>query len=489
MMKKKNNGRALGILAPLTCLPSQEGVGTFGKEAYHFIDLLSTHGIRIWQILPLNPIGYGHSPYQPYSSFALDEQFISLESLSEEGLLSSFTPFSSTSNRIDYEAMHEYKRNELRKVYSQNFEIALKEIEIFKKEKQWAEAWGVFSALHHHYQSSWEHWLSPRPYSKEIQEEALFEIYLQVLAYRQYEALHRYAKKKRVLILGDLPFYVGFDSLDVWMHEDQFLLSEDHLAPSFVAGVPPDYFSATGQRWGNPIYDWDKMKKDGFSFLKNRIIENASIYDLLRLDHFRAFDTFWKIPASSPDAVKGEWVEAPGKEFFQSLFKEHPTLQKRLVAEDLGLLRKEVLELRDKFDFPGMDVVQFTFEDAEIRKSNPWDEVHSVCYLGTHDNAPTKAFFETLERKKQEEWLDALKSKGFQKGTPVERLIAYGLQKKAKWFILSLPDLLEQGNEARINEPSTLNSINWTYSISDFKKVEEKLNSWHEAFVASGRIA
>ena len=488
-MKKNKNDRALGILAPLTCLPGQEGVGTFGKEAYQFVDLLSSHGIKIWQILPLNPIGYGHSPYQPYSSFALDEQFISLEGLYEEGLLSSFIPFPSSSDRIDYEAMHAYKRKELKKVFLQNKEKAMKEIEHFKKEKDWAEAWGVFSALHHHYQTSWEHWLSPRPYSKEIQEEALFEIYLQVLAYRQYEALHRYAKKKDVLILGDLPFYVGFDSLDVWMHEGQFLLTDDHLSPAFVAGVPPDYFSATGQRWGNPIYDWDKMKKDGFSFLKNRLIENASIYDLLRLDHFRAFDTFWKIPSSSPDAVTGEWIGAPGKEFFQTLFLEKPSLQKRLVAEDLGLLRKEVLELRDEFAFPGMDVIQFTFEDAEIQRTNPWNEENSVCYLGTHDNAPTRAFFEALEKEKQEEWLDALKEKGFQKGTPVERLIAYGLQKKAKWFILSLPDLLEEGIEARINEPSTLNSINWTYRISDWKKVEEKLNFWQKAFVASGRLA
>ncbi len=257
--------------------------------------------------------------------------------------------------------------------------------------------------------------------------------------------------------------------------------------PSFIAGVPPDYFSATGQRWGNPIYDWDKLQKEDFSFIINRIALNAKIYDILRLDHFRAFDTYWKIPSSCPTAVEGAWIEAPGYALFDTLFQKYPDL--KIIAEDLGDLRPEVLTLRDHYAFPGMNVIQFTFHDYEIEHKGKWDEENSVVYLGTHDNDTTLSFFYSQSEEEQAKWVLALSNYGINEGTICQRLIHYSLKKKADYVLLSMQDILGLDAYSRTNVPGTVDDRNWTWKMSSFDEFEKALPELSSFLKQEGRSA
>lgn len=473
--------RKAGVLLGVSSLPSAYGIGDFGKNAFHFVDDLAKEGFSLWQILPLAPLGYGHSPYQPYSSFAMDEIYLDLDSLYEEGLIKKPLPFHPDESKVAYEEVRAHKLSYLKEAYLSERKKNPRCLASFRKTHVWASDYSVFLAFHEARQSSWEtwpsaerDWISTRPsLSKKTREEADFRLYLQYKLYQQWDKLHDYARSKGVQIIGDLPFYVGFDSCDVWSNQDVFLLDEETKKPTFVAGVPPDYFSATGQRWGNPIYDWKKLEKEDFAFIENRIALNARIYDILRLDHFRAFDTYWKIPSSCPTAVEGKWVEAPGYALFDSLLGKYPSLN--IIAEDLGDLRPEVLALRDHYSFPGMNVIQFTFRDFEIAHKGKWDEKNSVAYLGTHDNETMFGFFYDLPEREQAEWVYALEQKGFKEGTMNERLIAYCFAKKAKYALISMQDILGLDKEARTNVPSTVDDRNWTWKMADFASFEEKL--------------
>ena len=477
------NDRISGVLLSVTSLPSHHGIGDFGKGAYEFIDLLKKGGFKLWQILPLNPIGYGHSPYQPYSSYAIDEQFIDLDELVEKGFLKKAPLFDEKSTVVRYEEVRAYKLPLLREAFKAELEKNPKCLEKFKKENPWVKDWSVFSMLHRRFPMSWDewpegwkNWILKRPkLAADAQEAVDFEVYLQYTAYRQWDALHAYAKKQGIAIIGDIPFYVGYDSCDVWANQDTFLLDPQDRKPTFIAGVPPDYFSATGQRWGNPIYDWKHLEDTDFAFIEDRIRINAKVYDIVRLDHFRAFDTYWKIPATCDTAIGGEWIEAPGYKLFDSLFKKDPSLQARIIAEDLGDLRDEVLVLRDHYDFPGMNVIEFTFHDCELAHKGDWNRVNSAAYLGTHDNDTMLGFFYALEEQEQGEWMHALSNMGIKEGTAVERMIRYCLAKPAKWAILTMQDILEKDTDCRTNVPSTVNDRNWTYKLADFKAFEAKL--------------
>ena len=485
--------RQAGILCSVTSLPSRFGVGDFGPSAYRFVDLLAEAGLSFWQILPLNPIGYGHSPYQPYSSFALDEQFIDLLALKKEGHIASPLPkFDLKAKRVDYEAARAAKLPLLYEAFLSERKARPSAIKSFAKKHPFVEAWSLFSLFHRRYARSWEQWPEEAKFalqnkiklSEQDEVEREFEIYLQMKAYAQWDALHAYAKKKGIQIIGDLPFYVGYDSCDFWANQNMFRLGED-LAPSHIAGVPPDYFSETGQRWGNPIYDWEALEESDFAFLHDRILGNAKIYDVLRLDHFRAFDTFWKIPAWCETAIEGEWIEAPGYAFFDSLFRKAPSLKKNLIAEDLGDLRPEVLVLRDHFAFPGMNVIEFTFHDDQIAKRAFWNATNSVVYLGTHDNEPMASFYSSLDKEEKAKWAKALK--GIAQPTPTKKLMEFALKKKSKWVIFSLQDLLEQGNHTRMNSPSTVNDVNWTYRLPSLAPLKAKLKWLGELLKATKR--
>ena len=477
--------RKVGILLPIASLPSKVGIGDFGGEAYKFVDLLASGDIKLWQILPLNPLGYGHSPHQPFSSFAIDEIYADLDELAARGdfpFTGSNYPFES---RIHYEEVRDFKQKYLKASY----EVEIKKdphcIDEFVKEHDWVVSWAYFMMFKREFPGCWDSW--PKAYKEFLEKKSKlpkakedaynYEIWLQMTLYRQWDKLHAYANSKGIQIIGDIPFYVGFDSVDVWANQDQFLLDPETKQPTFIAGVPPDYFSATGQRWGNPIYDWEKMEKENFAFIKKRIVENAKMYDIIRLDHFRAFDTYWKIPSSCETAIDGEWIEAPGYKLFDSLFKEHPELKKAIIAEDLGDLRDEVLELRDHYDFPGMNVVEFTFHDAEVTKEehDTWDKENAVVYLGTHDNDTMLSHFYLLDDVEQGEWVNALSHLGYNDGSMVNRLIRYALNKKARYVVFAMQDILELDAYARLNVPGAVDDVNWTWKLVDFGDFERKL--------------
>ena len=476
-----NLERQAGILLSITSLPSRFGVGDFGAPAYEFIDLLSDTHIVYWQILPLNPIGYGGSPYQPYSSYALDEQFIDLDELVRKGLLTKVKPFNKDAERVDYNACRAYKLPLLEKAYRKQMRKSPNCLRRFIRENPWVKDYGVFNMFKRKFNSSWDawpeyakEWIRTRsPLNEEEKYLVNFEIWMQMVAYRQWGKLHTYAARKGVKIIGDIPFYVGYDSCDVWAHQDMFLLDEVTHQAKWIAGVPPDYFSATGQRWGNPIYDWDKLEKTDFKFLLDRIAINANIYDVIRLDHFRAFDTYWKIPASCPTAIDGAWVEAPGYAFFDRLLALLPNID--IIAEDLGDLRPEVLVLRDHYNFPGMNTIHFTFDDCEINHKGDWNAVNQVCYLGTHDNDTTVGFISELPEYKRKQWDDILNGLGIHGDNLQQKLMQYLLAKPGKWAILTMQDILELPGEYRTNVPGVVDNFNWTYRMLNFKAFEEKL--------------
>lgn len=476
-----NQDRQAGILLSITSLPSRFGIGDFGKSAYRFIDLLSDSHFVYWQILPLNPIGYGASPYQPYSSYAIDEQFIDLDELTRKGLLGKVKSFRREEERVDFNACRAYKLPLLFKAYKRQMKKSPNCLRRFIHDNPWVKDWSVFSMYKRRFDSSWDVWPEEAKFyatrhpslSEEDRFQANFEIWLQMVAYRQWNRLHTYAKRKGIQIIGDIPFYVGYDSCDVWANQNTFLLDPETLKPTFIAGVPPDYFSATGQRWGNPIYDWDLLEKTDFAFLINRIAINAKIYDVIRLDHFRAFDTYWKIPSSCETAIDGQWVEAPGYKLFDRLLSLYPGLP--IIAEDLGDLRPEVLALRDHYDFPGMNVIQFTFDDCEILHKGDWNRVNSVCYLGTHDNDTIVGFIDKMDEGKKRQWEDALARFGITEGKFNEKLIQYCLAKPGKWAILTMQDILELPGQYRTNVPGVVDENNWTYRMLDFKGFEAKL--------------
>lgn len=381
--------RETGILMPVSSLPSRTGVGELGKETYTFLDILKEAGVKIWQVLPMNPLGYGNSPYQPYSSCAGDELYISLELLYEEGLLKELPPSHlENAKKVEYEKVRAWKEGYLREAF-ENFQETEEYHEFISEE--WVRSYGVFRALKKENENRcWNEWREEHKnwkgeaLSEETEKEASYHMFLQYVFFCQWKKIKEYANKNGICIMGDVPFYVGIDSVDVWAGKENFLLGADGR-PTFIAGVPPDYFSAVGQRWGNPVYDWEYLKKTGYDFWVKRIGYNSRLFDLIRIDHFRAFDTFWKIPASCPTAVEGEWIEAPGYEVLDTLKREVP--EAHLVAEDLGDLRPEVLTLKDHYGLKGMKILQFSIDTKGKYARDTFEEKENlIIYTGTHDN-------------------------------------------------------------------------------------------------------
>lgn len=480
--------RKAGILMPVASLPGRQGCGTFGPEAYHFVDLLRESGLSIWQILPLNPLGYGNSPYQPYSSYAMDDLYISLDLLYEEGLIHKPARFHAKASQIDYDAVRKFREPYLKEAYSHftpdlnftsfSFQGWMRNYAVFmtfKKKngmKQWTE---------------WPDEMKNEPQNeksdlKPYEDDILYEVFLQYELYLQWKKLKQYANDSGIEIMGDMPFYVGLDSADVWSNRSQFLLNKDGY-PRFIAGVPPDYFSATGQRWGNPIYDWDAMKKDGFTFWINRLSYCGKSMDIVRVDHFRAFDTYWKIPASCPTAIEGEWVEAPGYELFDALFAKNPDL--RIVAEDLGDLRAQVLELRDHYAFRGMRVIQFTLDPDHMDEN----KTHLLVYTGTHDNEPIYSWYWGESRHRQREIRRLLKQAGYHTHSFIEDVLAYSLDRDADMVIIPMFDWLHCGHEARLNTPGTVGAPNWMWRMQDMGPFEKNVRKIRAMLVKAGRTA
>lgn len=489
--KRDKAARMAGVLMPVASLPSQDGVGGFGREAYAFVDMLADMGIRIWQLLPLNPLGYGNSPYQPFSSYAGDELYIDLELLEREGYLigdREAYQIGANPNRIDYERTRAYKTRYLKEACRAFLEKNqhTEEFETFQK-KEWVYPYAVFIALKkqnglrcwNEWQQEQQDWILNREYDiSHLQEEIQYQIFLQYMFYKQWMALKKYANQKNVLIMGDIPIYVGIDSLDVWSCREDFLLDAQGR-PSFVAGVPPDYFSPTGQRWGNPIYNWDNLQKKKFTFWINRLRYSSELYDIIRIDHFRAFDTYWKIPASCDTAVEGDWIEAPGYALFDEIYRQMPDIQ--IVAEDLGDLRPQVLELRDHYHLPGMNVAEFTFLSSERVKE------HQLFYTGTHDNQTVRGWYDALDKKSKEKVRKKLAKYGKPWESSIKKLVRFVYGSRACMAIIPLADMIGLGDEARLNTPGTVGSPNWEWRLSDWTLLEKEKADMKELVLKSKR--
>lgn len=483
--------RTAGVLMPVASLPSGDGVGSFGKEAYRFVDSLRRMGIRIWQILPLNPLGYGNSPYQPFSSFAGDELYIDLGLLEEAGYISNrkrFPAEKNTPDRVSYEEARAYKAPYLKQAYKVFWEKESRSEAFLEFQKMdWVYPYAVFIALKkqnslrcwNEWPREQQDWILNKQYDiSHLEEEIRYQMFLQYMFLKQWNDLKQYANQNGVSIMGDIPFYVGIDSLDVWSCRENFLLDAEGK-PSFVAGVPPDYFSATGQRWGNPIYDWDYLEKNDFVFWVNRLAYSNKLYDIIRIDHFRAFDTYWKIPASCDTAIEGEWIEAPGYQLFDRVFGEFPDIQ--IVAEDLGDLRPEVLTLRDHYNFVGMNVAEFSFLSPEEPKG------HQLIYTGTHDNQTVKGWFEALDQ----ETCKKVKRKLSRYGMPWEsvchKMLRYVYGSRCAMAIVPVMDILELDDSARLNTPGTVGSPNWEWRMTDLDDLLKYEKRVQKIIARSGR--
>ena len=475
--------RLSGVLLPVSALPSDYGVGDFGKEAYKFIDISCEMGFKIWQILPLNPLGYGNSPYQPYSSFAGDDIYISPQLLSEDGLLDKDIEKIKISDKIDYENVRRFKGKLLKKAYKKFKEKKLYEKEDYKKflNFEFVYNYAVFLTLKkQNNMQSWNTW--PKDMKNWIKDKKLdltkyeddinYEIFVQYIFYTQWMNIKKYANKKGIKIMGDIPIYVGLDSLDVWENQKAFLLNRTG-SPKFIAGVPPDYFSKTGQRWGNPIYDWDYIKEHNYDFWINRISYNAQLYDIIRIDHFRGFDTYWKINAKNKTAMKGEWVEAPGHELFTLISKKFKNFE--IVAEDLGDLRKEVIKLRDDFNLKGMKIIQFTFDPNETNNDFE-DRKNMIIYTGTHDNQTVMGFYNDKDENTKYEIKEYFKKHNYDTKDIHKGFLQMCMESIADYAIVPVQDIIGLDDKSRLNTPGTLGEHNWSFKLKDFDEYENNIN-------------
>ena len=469
-----------GILLPLQSLNGENGIGDFGKAAFEFIDIIKKSGFDMWQILPLNPLGYGNSPYQPYSSFAGDEIYISLDLLYEDGLLEKRAEKIEQKERIDYNFVRKFKEKYLKIAY-ENFkktkENQTKAYEDFLK-FDFVYNYGVFITLKKENDlRSWNEWpdemknwivdkkFDLTPYEDKIN----YEIFVQYIFYKQWMNLKSYANENNIKIVGDIPFYVGLDSLDVWENQQYFEITKEGN-PKLIAGVPPDNFSATGQRWGNPIYNWEKIKEDDFSFWINRLAYNGKIYDIVRLDHFRAFDTYWVIDSKNETAIEGEWLFAPGYELFEKIKKDLKDVE--FIAEDLGEIRPEVFELRDYFNLKGMVIIQTDIRATE--KNYIYAPENSICYTGTHDNKTIMDWFEDLSEEEKENINKLFQKIGIRNENIYDNFFEFAIRCDSEYVIIPLQDILGLGKEARINTPATLDEKNWSYKFKSMEKLKEK---------------
>lgn len=473
--------RAAGVLMPVSALPSSYGVGDFGPSAYKFVDLIHEMKLKIWQVLPLNPLGYGNSPYQAYSSFAGDELYISLDNLVDDDLLSKgeAVSFNQNSGSVEYTAVRNHKANILKIAFT-NFnkaKILRDEYNKFLSDSPWVQNYAVFIALKKaNNLLTWNFW--PEAHKNWIKDHALdlspfeddinYELFIQFIFFRQWFKLKNYTNKLGINIMGDIPIYIGFDSLDVWENQEIFLLNENQ-EPTFVAGVPPDFFSKTGQRWGNPLYDWEKLEATKFKFWIERLRINSVSFDMIRIDHFRAFDTYWKVPSSCPTAEEGEWVEAPGYKLFDTIYQELPEI--KIVAEDLGDLRTEVLELRDHYKLHGMQIFQFIF-DPKFDNSTLENTTRTIIYTGTHDNSTLMEWYHSLSRNKRQrlkKYFHAIDR------SIKSEIIHYIMNCKAEYAIFPVQDIIGLDESARFNTPGQIGSPNWEWKLADFEQLEKEV--------------
>ena len=470
--------RASGVLLPVSSLPSAYGIGCFSKEAYDFVDRLKKAGQSYWQILPLGPTSYGDSPYQSFSTFAGNPYFIDPEDLVERGYISKSKcdsyDFGDNAEYVDYGKIYESRFLLLREAWK-NSKIAKEPaFRIFVKDNAyWLDDYALYMAVKVSFGNvSWVEWdediRTRRPealetYRKKFAEEVEFYQFQQYMFRVQWEKLKAYANRKGVKIIGDIPIYVAFDSSDAWANPELFRFDEN-CNPTAVAGCPPDAFSATGQLWGNPLYRWDYHKKTGYEWWMKRLEACFKMYDVVRIDHFRAFDAYYAIPAGMKTAEIGEWEPGPGYSLFETMKKRLG--ERKVIAEDLGFLTPSVLELVKRTGYPGMKVLQFAFDSREDSDYLPHNyEKNAVAYTGTHDNDTTLGWYEQLAEADKEFCNRYLNLGKCSNNEEIKwEFVRAVLSSVANLAVIPMQDYLGLGSEARINTPSTLGG-NWTWRM------------------------
>jgi 4-alpha-glucanotransferase len=498
------NKRGSGILLHITSLPSENGMGNMGPGAYKFVDFLAQAGQRYWQVLPLNPPspGEGNSPYSSSSAFAGNTLLISPETLSQEGLISSGKVQAASKlpkDHIDYKSAIEYKEAILEDAYQRAISLGIgNQLESFCTENSyWLFDFALFSALKRHFPNqSWDNWPTDirdkEPdavdyYSKILSEEIYKQKIWQFLFYRQWSFVKGYANKNNIKIVGDIPIYMSYQSADVWAHPEIFKLDEDKK-PLFISGVPPDYFSKTGQLWGNPVYNWERLKETGFDWWLKRVEHNLKFFDILRIDHFRGLAAYWEVPAGEKTAINGKWVTVPGMDYFNKLREQYSSLP--IIAEDLGIITDDVKKLMEWLGVPGMKVLLFTFgRDLPENPYAPHNYIKNcVVYTGTHDNNTARGWFENEATESEKESLRKYIGRDVSAENVSWELIKLAMTSVADIAILPMQDILNLGSQARMNLPSTTVG-NWQWRLEENDITPDLIKRLKDLTYISGRLS
>jgi 4-alpha-glucanotransferase len=504
---RKNNPRRSGILLHPTSLPGPYGIGSLGREALAFVDFLEASEQCIWQVLPLGPTGYGDSPYQSFSSFAGNPLLIDLEELEREGFLTREHLRSAPEfpgQQIDYGSVFAFKRDILKSAHShwkrQGDSATQQAFDSFcERERPWLEDFSLFMALKRNFEAegltgAWSSWpaelIRRKPEALErwrrtVADEIEQQKFQQFLFFRQWDTVKRYAADRGIRVIGDLPIYVAYDSADAWSNQELFYFDKKG-SPTFVSGVPPDYFSDTGQLWGNPLYNWKLHKETAYSWWIERIRASLRLVDSLRLDHFRGFEAYWEVPAGEPTAVKGRWVKGPAEDFFTALkqafkqdFDDLP-----LIAEDLGVITPPVEKIRDRFGFPGMKVLQFAFDEDADNEYLPHNYLpNCVVYTGTHDNDTTLGWYQRESEAAQDQVRRYIGRDGHD---IVWDLIRLAFSSAADTAVIPLQDAMKLGSVARMNVPSRSGG-NWQWRFTKDMITEEIIGRLRELSRLYGR--
>lgn len=471
--------RGAGLLLPVSSIPSPYGIGTMGREAFEFVDFLKAARQKYWQVLPVGPTSYGDSPYQSFSAFAGNPYFIDLETLMEEGLLTkdfveSF-PWGDNPSYVDYGLMYQSRFQVLRKAFENSCHQETKDYQDFLKEQEyWLEDYALFMSCKGYFGGKcWQEWdpdikyretEAVERYKKELSKEMEFWMFVQFKFYRQWENLKSYTKENGIRVIGDIPIYMALDSADVWAHPGYFQLDEN-LTPKKVAGVPPDAFSADGQLWGNPLYDWEAIEKTDFEWWRKRIQASAALYDVIRVDHFIGVVQYYSIPYGSTDGKTGQWCPGPGEKLVDVILKEAG--EAKIIAEDLGIFVPAVTELLEKKGLPGMRIIEFAFGGGNDNTHLPHNYTHnSVVYGGTHDNETLKGYYQAREGWERHYACEYMGGKDENDVEDlVNRVFHTAYASIASVAIFQVQDLLGLDNSARMNAPSTQGD-NWKWRMT-----------------------
>lgn len=499
-MEKKNTelSRGAGLLLPVSSLPSPYGIGTFGKAGFDFVDLLVEAKQKYWQVLPLGPTSYGDSPYQSFSAFAGNPYFIDIDTLISEGLLEQSEVdehfWGDEDDKVDYEAIYNSRFVILKKAFVRSHhQKEEKYIQFCNDNSYWINDYSLYMAIKNHFDNKewllWEEDIrfrepnTVKKYEKELKGEVEFWKFCQFKFYEQWFNLKAYANKKGIQIIGDIPLYVAMDSSDVWVHGDLFELDE-RKRPINIAGVPPDFFSETGQRWGNPLYDWDKMEQNDFDWWRKRMQSSSKLYDVVRIDHFIGIVRYFRIPAECETAEHGRYKKGPGNKLTKVI--KESIGDAKIIAEDLGVMIPSVRKLMDHNGFPGMKILQFAFNSGSNNEYLPhnYNSSNTVVYGGTHDNQTIVGYLKTMDKVEEEyalEYLDVKRKKDIP-----DAIIKAAYASNAAVAIFQVQDILKLDDRARMNLPSSLGG-NWQWRMTEGQLTEECIKRLNKLADTYGR--